>query len=96
MKYINFNIIKNKYKKIKTKTKCKRARVWEFSHPRQLVPFNFLNEISLRIEKNKRAKVGMGPPPSESTPLTSLVISVASSPLCWVMVKFLILKDDFF
>ena len=61
MKNINFNIIKikkqikNKNLNIKTKIKCKQGEFENF-----LIPtlFNFLNETSLGIEKNKRAGSG--------------------------------------
>ena len=58
MKYINFNIIKkvNIKKKIKKKQKSNVNETGLGIFPFYLIPFNFLNEIGLRIKKNKRAE----------------------------------------
>ena len=91
MKNINFNIIKKEnIKKLKlkkkTKIKCKRCEFGNFliSFP---ALFNFLNETSLRIEKNKR--VGSdGIAPSQTLPLSSLVVYIFSFSSCWAMIEF--------
>ena len=72
-------------------------RVWKILHPCP-VPFNFLNEIGLRIEKKINEPSRDGAASSQTFSLSSLVVSIASLSLFCVMMEFffIFVENDFF